>query len=79
MVRVSCRVDIDAELGMAAGVRFQDPAAPWGMRWSGIAGAPSGIYLNYRIPYSTNIRITASLPDGVPNDIVICPAFLNQP
>lgn len=61
---------IDAELGMAAGVGFQDPTAPWGTRWSGITGAPSGIYLNYRIPYSTSMKITAQLPDGVPNDTV---------
>lgn len=61
---------IDAELGMAAGVGFEDPAAPWGTQWSGITGAPSGIYLNYRIPYSKSIKITAQLPEDVAKDMV---------
>jgi len=61
---------IDMELGLGVGVGFADPAAPWGTRFGGITGSPSGIFLNYRIPFSTNIRITAELPPGVPRDTV---------
>lgn len=61
---------IDCELGMAAGVGFDDPAAPWGTGWAGITGSPSGIYLNYRVPFSKHIRITAQLPEGVASDTV---------
>lgn len=62
---------IDMKLGMAAGVGFADPAAPWGTQFSGITGAPSGIYLNYRIPFSRHIRVTAELPPGVKRDTVL--------
>jgi len=58
------------ELGLGVGVGFADPAAPWGTRFSGITGSPSGIYLNYRIPFSTHVRVTAQLPAGVPRDKV---------
>ncbi len=61
---------IDMLLGMGVGVGFGDPAAPWGTRFSGITGAPSGIFLNYPIPFSTNIRLTAELPEGVQRDTV---------
>ena len=61
---------IDCRLGMAAGVGFEDPAAPWGTQWAGITGAPSGIFINYRVPFSKHIRITAQLPEGVPSDTV---------
>ena len=61
---------IDAELGLAVGVGFADPAAPWGTAWAGITGAPSGIFLNYRIPFSKSIRVTAELPEGVARDMV---------
>ncbi len=61
---------IDAELGLAVGVGFSDPAAPWGTQWAGITGAPSGIFLNYRIPFGKSIRVTAELPEGVARDMV---------
>lgn len=61
---------IDMKLGMGAGVGFADPFAPWGTRFSGITGAPSGIYLNYRIPFSTHVRVTAELPAGAPRGSV---------
>ena len=61
---------IDMLLGMGVGVGFGDPAAPWGTRFSGITGAPSGIFLNYPIPFSKNIRVTAELPEGVQRDTV---------
>jgi hypothetical protein len=61
---------IDMELGFGVGVGFADPAAPWGTAHSGITGAPSGIFLNYRIPYSRNVRVTAELPSGVARDTV---------
>jgi hypothetical protein len=57
---------IDMEVGMGVGVGFEDSYAPWGTRFNGITGAPSGIFINYRIPYSTSIRMTAELPGGVP-------------
>lgn len=61
---------IDMELGLGVGVGFADPAAPWGTKFNGITGAPSGIFLNYRIPFSKNIRVAAELPVGVPRDTV---------
>ena len=73
---------IDAQLGMAAGVGFADPSAPWGTAWSGITGAPSGLYLNYRIPFAKHVRITAQLPEGVAADTVfwwIARGLLNVP
>jgi hypothetical protein len=62
---------IDMELGMGAGVGFGDPDAPWGTQFSGVTGSPSGIFLNYRIPFRSNIRITAELPSGVARDTVL--------
>ena len=62
---------IDMELGLGVGVGFQDPAAPWGNRFVGVTGEPSGIYLNHRIPYSRSIRVTAELPPGVPRATVL--------
>lgn len=61
---------IDMELGLGVGVGFADAFAPWGTKFNGITGAPSGIFMNYRVPYSKNIRVTAELPDGVPRDTV---------
>lgn len=62
------RPSIDMELGLGAGVGFADPFAPWGTRWSGVTGMPSGIFLNYRVPFTTNVRVTAELPEGAPSD-----------
>lgn len=56
---------IDAELGLGAGVGFGDSHAPWGTQFSGITGSPSGVFLNYRIPFRSHIRVTAELPSGV--------------
>ena len=61
---------IDMRLGLGVGVGFADPSAPWGTQFSGITGAPSGIFLNYRIPFSKHIRVTAELPLGVKRDNV---------
>jgi hypothetical protein len=73
---------IDMEMSLGAGVGFSDPAAPWGTRWAGITGAPSGLFLNYRVPFSRHIRITAELPPSVPRDTVfwwIARGLLNHP
>lgn len=61
---------IEMELGMGVGVGFADPAAPWGTKFSGITGAPSGIFCNYRIPFGSHVKVTAQLPDGVAADTV---------
>lgn len=61
---------IDMELGLGVGVGFQDPDAPWGTKFNGITGEPSGIFLNYRIPFTKKIRVTAELPEGVSRDTV---------
>jgi len=61
---------IDMELGMGAGIGFQDLNAPWGTRFSGVTGAPSGIFFNYRIPFAKSVRVTAELPLGTPRDVV---------
>jgi len=62
---------IDMELGMAVGVGFQDRNAPWGTRFSGITGAPSGVFFNYRIPFSKSVRVTAELPQDTPRNVVL--------
>lgn len=75
--RVRLRVYVDGEdtasiateLGFGAGVGFNDSAAPWGTRWSGVTGAPSGIFLNYRIPFSRHLRVTAELPPAAARDV----------
>jgi len=64
------RPSIDMNLGMGAGVGFGDPFAPWGTPFNGITGEPSGIFLNYRIPFSSHLRVTAELPAGVARDTV---------
>jgi hypothetical protein len=61
---------IDMELGLGAGVGFADPSAPWGTKFSGITGSPSGIFINYRVPFTRKVRVTAELPPGVPRDTV---------
>lgn len=60
---------IEMELGMGVGIGFQDSAAPWGTRHSGITGSPSGIFLNYRVPFSKSVRVTAELPEGTHEDV----------
>ena len=73
---------IDGELGLMVGVGFADPAAPWGTQWAGITGAPSGIFLNYRVPFSKHVRVTAELPAGVARDTVfwwIVRGLMNYP
>jgi len=62
---------IDMELGLGVGVGFQDPTAPWGNRFGGVTGEPSGVYFNHRIPYARSIRVTAELPPGVSRDTVL--------
>jgi hypothetical protein len=61
---------IDMELGLGAGVGFADPAAPWGTKFSGVTGSPSGLFINYRVPFASKVRVTAELPPGVPRDTV---------
>lgn len=61
---------IDMEVGLGVGVGFEDSFAPWGTKFNGITGAPSGIFMNYRIPFRTGIRVTAELPAGVDRNTV---------
>ncbi len=56
---------IEMELGMGAGIGYEDKAAPWGTRHAGLTGAPSGIFYNYQIPFERRVRVTAQLPEGV--------------
>lgn len=61
---------IDMELGLGHGVGFGDSAAPWGTSRLGKTGHPSGFYNTYKIPFGTEIRVTAQRhehsPDGAP-------------
>lgn len=59
---------IEMELGMGAGIRSEQSSAPWGTRYFGITGSPSGIFYNYRIPFTRGVRVTAQLPVGVASD-----------
>jgi hypothetical protein len=61
---------INMELGMGAGFGFEDTMAPWGTKFSGKTGDPSGIYNFYRIPFTEHVRVTAELPAGVSDDQV---------
>ncbi len=61
---------IDMEIGLGAGVGFEDPYAPWGTKFSGITGNPSGIFMNYPVPFAKSMRVTAELPAGAPRDSV---------
>lgn len=63
------RAAIDMEIGLGAGVGFEDDAAPWGTRHAGVTGTPSGIYLNYRVPFTKSVRVTAELPEGAARDV----------
>ena len=56
---------INMELFLGHGIGFLDDNAPWGTKRIGKTGAPSGLYNTYRIPFQSNIRITAQLPEGV--------------
>jgi hypothetical protein len=62
---------IDMEIGLGVGVGFEDPFAPWGNRFVGITGSPSGIFMNHPIPFGKSIRVTAELPPGVPRDALL--------
>jgi hypothetical protein len=61
---------VEMDLGMGAGIGFEDPTAPWGTKHFGLTGEPSGIFYNYKIPFSKSVRVTAQLPEGVPRDQV---------
>jgi hypothetical protein len=69
-IYVDCEAaaSIEMELGMGVGVGFEDPFAPWGTRFGGITGSPSGIFMNHAIPFGKRIRVTAELPPGAPCD-----------
>ena len=59
---------IDMELGMGAGIGFEDSAAPVGTARIGKTGHPSGVYNTYRIPFGKSVRVTAQLPADVKVD-----------
>lgn len=62
---------IDMELFMGHGIGFGDNYAPWTTTRIGKTGVPSGIYNTLRIPFGTEIKVTAQLsPDADDN-----PAF----
>lgn len=64
------KASIDMELGMGHGRGFANPAAPWGNKYFGKTGAPSGIYNFYRVPFGVGVRVNAQLPQGVKDDQV---------
>ena len=55
---------IDMELHLGHSIGFQDDAAPWGITRIGKTGSPSGVYNTYRIPFGSQVRVTAQLPEG---------------
>ncbi len=59
---------IQMQLGLGHGIGFGDDAAPWGAVKLGKTGSQSGIYNTYRIPYGTEIRITAQRSPDSPAD-----------
>jgi Protein of unknown function (DUF2961) len=69
-VDLEAQASIDMELGMGTGFGFEGSNAPWGNKYFGKTGSPSGIFNFYRIPFSSHIRVTAELPNGVPDDQV---------
>lgn len=64
------KASIDMELGLGHGVGFGNSAAPWGIRYMGKTGHPSGIYNTFRIPFGKSVRVTAQLGEGVTGDPV---------
>lgn len=50
--------------GMAGGVGFNDPQAPWGTKNFGKGAASGGYFLNFRIPFTRSVRATAWLGRG---------------
>lgn len=59
---------IQMQLGLGHGFGFGDDSAPWGEVKLGKTGSQSGIYNTYRIPYGTEIRITAQRSADSPAD-----------
>ncbi|WP_117879657.1 DUF2961 domain-containing protein [Aureibaculum luteum] len=52
---------IDMEMYLGHGIGFKDDFSPWGTERMGNIGGESGIYNTYKVPFGTNIRITAQL------------------
>ena len=72
MIRVYIDGERDASIQMRLdlghGFAFDDDSAPWGAVKLGKTGSPSGLYNTYRIPYGTEIRITAQRSPDAPAD-----------
>jgi len=62
------RPSIEMEMGLGHGIGFDDAHAPWGSEKMGNTSFPSGVYMNFKIPFGKNIRVTAQRskdsPDG---------------
>ncbi|MDR0844739.1 MAG: DUF2961 domain-containing protein [Tannerella sp.] len=59
---------IDMELFMGHGIGFNDSNAPWMVSKMGKTGSPSGIYNTFRIPFGKEIKVTAQLASGAPDN-----------
>ena len=55
------KASIDMELFLGHGIGFGDNYAPWVTKRMGNIGGNSGIYNTYKIPFGSNIKITAQL------------------
>jgi hypothetical protein len=57
---------IETELYLAAGIGFDDEAAPWGTELVGKGAFDGGLYNNIRIPFQKSIRVTGQQAKGKP-------------
>jgi len=55
------QASISMKLFLGHGIGFNDKHAPWGTERMGKTGDPSGVYNTYKIPFGTDVRITAQL------------------
>jgi hypothetical protein len=55
---------IDMDLYMGHGIGFNNQKAPWTTQYIGKLGKGNGVYNNYRIPFGSQIKVTAQRSDA---------------
>jgi hypothetical protein len=58
---------IDMELFLGHGIGFGDEGAPWGTERIGKLGKGTSVYNTYRIPFGTQVRVTAQRAPTAPD------------
>jgi len=60
---------VAVSLDLAAGIGFDDEAAPWGTEMIGKGAATGGVYNNIKIPFAKSIKVTCEQPPSEPTGI----------